>query len=125
MNDILLNIISVVFTVFIIPLLTMLGTKVIYWINSKIKNEKVAGLLTQATEAVMNAVRSVFQTYVEQLKADGTIDEEKQRNALLKAKDLALSQMTDEVKTYIQINYGDLQQWLTTSIEATINKLKN
>ncbi|MDE6408556.1 MAG: hypothetical protein K2K48_05975 [Anaeroplasmataceae bacterium] len=125
MNDILLNVLSVVFTVFIIPLITMLGTKVISWINSKIKNEKMAGLLTQATEAVINAVRSVFQTYVEQLKADGTFGEEKQRNALLKAKDLALSQMTDEVKTFIQINYGDLQQWLTTSIEATINKLKN
>ena len=125
MNDILLNVLSVVFTVFIIPLITMLGTKVISWINSKIKNEKMAGLLTQATEAVINAVRSVFQTYVEQLKADGTFGEEKQRNALLKAKDLALSQMTDEVKTFIQSNYGDLQQWLTTSIEATINKLKN
>ena len=66
MNDILLNVLSVVFTVFIIPLITMLGTKVISWINSKIKNEKMAGLLTQATEAVINAVRSVFQTYVEQ-----------------------------------------------------------
>lgn len=123
--DIFSKIISVVFTAFIISLITMLGTKLISWINSKIKNEKAAGLLTQATEAVINAVRSVFQTYVEQLKAEGTFDEQKQKNALLKAKDLALSQMTEEVKTYIQYNYGDLQLWLTTSIEATINKLKN
>lgn len=34
-----------------------------------------------------------------QLKADGAFDEQKQKTALLKAKDLALSQMTDEVKT--------------------------
>ncbi len=125
MNDIILNIISVVVTAIIIPLITMLGGKLISWINSKIKNEKAAGLLTQATEAVINAVRSVFQTYVEQLKKAGTFDEQKQKTALLKAKDLALSQMTAEVKNYIQYNYGDLQQWLTTSIEATINKLKN
>lgn len=69
MNDILLNIISVVVTAIIIPLITMLGSKLISWINSKIQNEKVAGLLTQTTEAVINAVRSAFQTYVEQLKA--------------------------------------------------------
>lgn len=104
---------------------TMLGSKLISWINSKIQNEKVASLLTQATEAVVNAVRSVFQVYVEQLKADKTFDEQKQKIALLKAKDLALSQMSNEVKTFIQNNYGDLQLWLTTSIETTINKLKN
>ncbi len=67
MNDILLNIISVVVTAIIILLITMLGSKLIFWINSKIQNEKVAILLTQATEAVINAVRLVFQTYVEQL----------------------------------------------------------
>ncbi|MDE7264026.1 MAG: phage holin family protein [Anaeroplasmataceae bacterium] len=125
MNDILLNIISVVVTAILIPLITMLGSKLISWINSKIQNEKVASLLTQATEAVVNAVRSVFQVYVEQLKTDKTFDEQKQKTALLKAKDLVLSQMSNEVKTFIQSNYGDLQLWLTTSIEATINKLKN
>lgn len=125
MNDILLNIISVVVTAIIIPLITMLGSKLISWINSKIQNEKVASLLTQATEAVINAVRSVFQTYVEQLKADGAFDEQKQKTALLKAKDLALCQMTNEVKSFIQYNYGDLQLRLTTTIEAIINKLKN
>lgn len=68
MNDILLNIISVVVTAIIISLITMLGGKLISWINSKIQNEKVASLLTQATEAVINAVRSVLQTYVETVK---------------------------------------------------------
>lgn len=125
MNDILLNIISVVVTAILIPLITLLGSKLISWINSKIQNEKMASLLTQATEAVVNAVRSVFQVYVKQLKADKTFGEQKQKTALLKAKDLALSQMSNEVKTFIQSNYGDLQLWLITSIEATINKLKN
>lgn len=94
--------------------------------NSKIKNDKAANLLTQVTEVVINTVRSVFQTYVEQvIKAYGALDEQKQKTALLKAKDLTLCQMTDEVKSFIHYNYGDLQLWLTTTIEATINKLKN
>jgi hypothetical protein len=37
----------------------------------------------------------------------------------------ALAQMTDDIKEYITKNYGDLETWLTTQIEATINILKN
>lgn len=33
--------------------------------------------------------------------------------------------MTDDVKLYIEKTYGNLDAWLTTQIEATINALKN
>lgn len=33
--------------------------------------------------------------------------------------------MKDDVKGYIVANYGNLDNWLTTQIEATINLLKN
>lgn len=45
--------------------------------------------------------------------------------ALNKAKDIALIQMTDEVKNYLVTTYGSLDSWLDTNIEATINILKN
>lgn len=32
--------------------------------------------------------------------------------------------MKDDVKEYIVINYDNLENWLTTQIEATINLLK-
>lgn len=41
------------------------------------------------------------------------------------AKDTALKQLGDDAKEYIANNYGDLQEWLKTEIEASINKLKN
>ena len=41
------------------------------------------------------------------------------------AKDIALTQMTDEVKDYLVTTYGSLDSWLDTNIEATINILKN
>ena len=125
MNEILLNILSVVVTSIILPLLTYAGTRLIAYLNSKIKDENYKILLTTATDIVVNAVRSVFQTYVESLKASGNFDSEAQLIALNKAKDIALEQMTDEVKQFISKNYGSVDAWLTTTIESTINLIKN
>lgn len=125
MNEIILNIISVVVTAVILPLISYAGARLIAWLNAKIKDENAKLQLTVATDIVMNAVRSVFQTYVETLKKNGTFDKESQKVALIKAKDDALAQMSDEIKYYITKNYGDLETWITTQIESTINSLKN
>jgi hypothetical protein len=125
MNEILLNVLSVVVTAVVLPLISLAGSKLVQLINAKINNEKAAKLLSTATEIVLNAVRSVFQTYVEALKENGTFDAESQKKALSQAKDTALSQMSEEVKSYITSNYGDLDTWLTTQIESSINLLKN
>lgn len=125
MNEILLNILSVVVTAIILPLISMVGGKLINWLSAKIKNEKAGSLIGNATEIVINAVKSVFQTYVDSLKKEGKFDKESQLIALNKAKDVAISQMTEEVKEFIRENYGDLDAWLNTQIEATIDTLKN
>ena len=125
MNEIIINIISVVVTSIVLPLISIAGAKLIQFINSKIKNTKAADLLTTATTIVINTVRSVFQTYVEALKKEGSFNKDAQIIALNKAKDIALTQMTDEVKDYLVTTYGSLDTWLDTNIEATINILKN
>ena len=125
MNEILINIISVVVTSIVLPLISIAGAKLIQFINSKIKNNKAADLLTTATTIVINAVTSVFQTYVEALKKEGSFNKVAQIIALNKAKDIALTQITDEVKNYLVTTYGSLDSWLDTNIEATINILKN
>ncbi len=125
MNDILLNVLSIFVTVIIIPLITILGTKLIKWINAKVSNENAAKLLTSASTIVLQSVQAVFQTYVESLKASDSFDTNAQLTALEKAKETALSQMSDDVKNYIENNYGNLDAWLKTKIEATINTLKN
>lgn len=125
MNEILINIISVVVTSIVFPLLSIAGAKLVQLINSKINNNKAANFLSIATTIIINAVRSVFQTYVEALKKEDKFDEASQKLALLKARDIALNQMTDDVKNYITSTYGDLDTWINTNIEATINILKN
>lgn len=125
MNEIILNIISVVVTAVILQLISYAGARLITWLNAKIKDENAKQQLTVATDIITNAVRSVFQTYVEALKKNGTFDKESQKVALIKAKNDALAQMSDEIKYYITKNYGDLETWITTQIESTINILKN
>ena len=125
MNEIILNIISVVVTAVILPLISYAGTRLISYLNSKIKNEKGKDLLTQATTVVTNAVRAVFQTYVDSLKKSGEFGKEAQIEALNQAKNIALTQLSEDVKEYIQNNFGDINTWLTTQIEATINLIKN
>lgn len=125
MNEVLLNILSVVLTAVILPLISYAGTRLITYLNSKIKDEKAKEFLSKATTVVTNAVRAVFQTYVESLKKSGNFGAEAQLEALNKAKDIVLSQLSEEVKEYISKNYGDINNWLTTQIEATINLIKN
>ncbi len=124
MNEMLINIISVLVTAIVIPVISLLGAKLVSWLSTKIKNEKANKMIKTATEIVVSAVKTVFQTYVDALKKEGKFDKESQILALTKAKDIALSQMTEDVKEFIQTNYGELDLWLTIQIEATINTLK-
>ena len=125
MNELLLNILSVVVTAVVIPLITLLGTKLIQWVGTKIKNEKAAKLLSNATTVVLNAVKTVFQTYVDSLKKSGNFTVEAQKEALIRAKNICFQQLGAETTDYIQSNFGDIDAWLSVQIEATINTLKN
>ena len=125
MNEILLNVLSCVVTAVVIPFITLLGSKLIKWISSKIDNEKTEKYVTEATEIILNAVKCVFQTYVEALKKEGSFDKDAQLIALNKAKDIVLAQLSDDIKDYINKNFGDVDTWINTQIEASINTLKN
>lgn len=124
MNQILLNILAAVTTCIILPLISFLGIKLSQWLNTKIKDEKARSLLNQANEIVINAVKSVFQTYVESLKNSGSFDKNAQLEALNKAKAIVTSELTVELREFIVSNYGDLENWITNQIEASIYKLK-
>lgn len=124
MNEIILSILSVVVTAIVLPLITLGGTKLIQWINQKIKDERTRTILTGLTAIVERVVRSVTQTYVDSLKRDGKFDQEAQLNALELAKSAILTELNNETKTFIETNYGSVDGFITTQIESTINLLK-
>ena len=125
MNEILINVLSIVVTSIIIPLISYLGFRLSVFLNNKIKDETAKRLLNEASTIVLNATRTVFQTYVEALKEAGTFNADAQAIALSKAKTIVLDEMSEEVKNFISKNYGDLTKWITNQIEASINILKN
>ena len=125
MNEILLNVLSIIVTAVVIPVISFLGYKLSQFLNSKIKDEKARNLLNKANEIVLNAVKVVFQTYVESLKNSGNFNADAQGIALNKAKQIIESELTEELKKFIKENYGDLSAWITNQIEASIYQLKN
>lgn len=124
LNEILINIISVVVTSIVLPLITYLGIKLTQWLNTKIKDVKHRALLTKVTDIITSNVASVFQTYVEELKKENKFDSKAQSDALRYAKENILNEIGEEAKGFIADNYGDVNVWLTTQIESTIYKLK-
>ena len=131
MQEVLLNILYILVTTVIIPLITTIGVRTINKINGEIKNSRDAKTWSSdvcssdLTLIVTNAVKMVFQTYVESLKASGTFTPESQKEALQKAKTIALSQIKTDTQMFIQENFGDFDKWLENQVEATIYKLKN
>lgn len=119
-QNILLSILSVILT----ALVSWGAERLIALINTKIKNTKYAKYLTSAVDVVTCAVKATYQTYVESLKNDSLFTQEAQTNAIIKAKDMALSQMSEGVRNYIADNFGDIESWITNTIESVIYDLK-
>lgn len=93
-------------------------------IEAKIKDEKTKRLIEIAEGVVSQAVTSVTQTYVESLKAKGTFDKNAQMAAFKESKDKIYLMLTDETMKAVQDNYGDIEEWIKTKIEETVNKSK-
>ena len=120
-QSILLSVVSIVLTV----LVSWLTQRLITWINSKVSNSKNAKYLTDAVEVVARAVKVTYQTYVEALKDENMFDKAAQLQALNQAKDMVLSQLSQDVKDYIASNFGDIESWINNMIESTIYDLKS
>ena len=119
-KDILLSACSIVVTGLLGWGVTVLSS----WLNTKIKDKKLASYLTRITQITTDAVECVFQSFVETLKNNDKFDQNAQKEAKDKALEIINSQLTDELKDFIADNYGDIQKWLLNKIESVIYQLK-
>lgn len=128
MEAILLQYLPQIFEIVILPLLGVLASFLIKFINSKsqeikekITNETAKKYIDMATETIKSCVIATNQTYVESLKAQGNFDAEAQDKAFALTYTAVLNLLTDEAKNYLEEAYGDLDEFLTAKIEAEVN----
>lgn len=99
--------------------------RLIVWLNGKIKDRKVAKMSSDIINIVSDAVKQIFQTFVETLKKNDKFDKEAQKEAKDKAMKVIMDQLTPELISYIQDNFGNVQEYLSNKIEAVLFDLKN
>ena len=98
--------------------------KIFKVLNNKIHHKKIEFHGELVDKIVLNAVKSVYQTYVEKLKADGKFDEVHQGIALNKAVEIIKRQLTKDTKAYIKEHFGDVDVWVAEYVQSTIYDLK-
>ena len=67
---------------------------------------------------------TITQTYVDNMKKQNAFDGEAQKNALNKCLGIINTQLTQELRDYVEENFGDIKSYLVTLIESTIASLK-
>lgn len=105
-------------------LATWLTTFIVGWFNQKIKDKKLARWSSEVFQIIMSAVQTVFQSFVDVLKKEGKFGPEQQEEARQRAYNIIISQLTPELKTYIEENFGDMKNYIMNQIEAMIYNLK-
>lgn len=117
-----------IFEVCIIPLLGVLTTFAIKFINTKtneisekVYNETQQKYLTMLNDTIIECVIATTQTYVESLKKQNQFDAEAQKKAFDETYKAVVAILTDEAKEYIAEAVGDLDLYITQKIEATVN----
>lgn len=124
MNEMVVNVIAVVVTSVVIPLVTLLGAKLTQWINGKIKDDETKKVVEEINQIVSTNVYFVCQTYVENLKKKNKFDEKAQSYALRYAQEKILNDLGDIAKEHILEHYEDINGWIITQIESTIYNKK-
>lgn len=120
-NEILFSALGILIT----GLATWLTTVAVNWLNTKVKNKKLAEILTTITNTVAIAVRATYQTYVENLKGTNVWTEETQKEALKKALETAKATLSSKAMKYITENYDNIDAFLTSLIESILFDLKS
>lgn len=80
--------------------------------------------IQEITSAVSAAVTATSQTYVDSLKNAGEFTVEAQKEAAKKALHACLVSISPAAKEFIRMLYGEIDEYLTTLIEAEVRNQK-
>lgn len=125
------EILSLIFQMVIIPILGILTKYAVDLISTKIAelvartdNDNFDKYLILLNDTINNCVIATNQTYVEALKAQNAFDAEAQKVAFKQTYNAVMSILTEDAKKYLQAALGDLDMYVTNSIESQVNASK-
>lgn len=120
--------ISNIFQVCIIPLLGVLTTFFMKWVNAKsaeiqanINDATLKKYMEMLTSTITDCVIATNQTYVESLKAQGKFDTAAQQRAFELTSKAVMEILSEDAKIYLASAVGDLNAYITKKIEAEVN----
>lgn len=115
----------------IVPLLGVLTTYAVKWLNAKevetlnkVENDMADKYIAMLFETVRDCVSATTQTYVDSLKKQNAFDAEAQKVAFQMSFDAVMATLTEDAKEYLTSIYGDLNIYLTNKIEAEVKAQK-
>ena len=119
---------SQIFEVCIIPLLGVLTTFLVRYINAKMKtlvdtisDEKQKKYIEMLNNTITDCVIATTQTYVDTLKKQGKFDKEAQEQAFLMTFNAVSDLLTEESKKYLNEAIEDLDLYIKQKIESEVN----
>ena len=121
------ELIKQIFEVCLFPLLGVLTTFLILFINKKSQelkattdNELYHKYIDMLEETVVNCVIATNQTYVDSLKKQGKFDLEAQKEAFNRTYNQVMLILADDAKVYLESAVGDLNAYITNMIETQV-----
>ena len=123
-----MELITQIFEVCIIPLLGVLTTFLVRYINAKMKtlvdtisDEKQKKYIEMLNNTITDCVIATTQTYVDTLKKQGKFDKEAQEQAFLMTFNAVSDLLTEESKKYLNEAIEDLDLYIKQKIESEVN----
>ena len=126
-----LNLLTQIFEVCIIPLLGILTTYIVKYIQvksaeitEKTDNAIADKYTVMLADTITACVLATNQTYVEALKKQGSFDAEAQKTAFNMTLNAVMEILSEDAKKYLSEAFGDLNSYITSQIEASVNMNK-
>ena len=123
-----MELLSQIFEVCIIPLLGVLTTFLVRYINAKMKtladttnDKKQKKYIEMLNSTITDCVIATTQTYVDTLKKQGKFDKEAQEQAFLMTFNAVSGLLTEESKKYLNEAIEDLDLYIKQKIESEVN----
>ena len=125
------ELIASIFQTVIIPLLVVLTGYAVKWVKAKAAELKAntdnvysKKYIDMLQDTIINAVIAVNQTYVDSLKEQGQFNKEAQEIAFKRVFETVVTTLNEEAYNYLNETIGDLNNYITTLIEAAVKENK-